>query len=162
MVHRLPACRCTCSWTTGRPESPLALSDAEHTAGIDASPGDTVRILVYLENSAAEAGGDALAARNVRVRVVFQAAATADHEVGATVTGDNVLTRTRSEPVHGGNIHVRTTGPTVLEVVSGTSFACVRAPEARRLGLTGPSCGYNQFDGADQVIIPLPDGITDP
>lgn len=94
-------------------------SQSQFDAGIDATGGDIVDVLVYIHNGAAQNVGDQAIARDVRVSTDFGLNQRIRHSIDTIFTGSNV-----SNSGFSGRVHVNTPGNERIEAVpnSGELF----------------------------------------
>ncbi len=138
---------------TGR-DANYAANASEHAAGINAKPGDKVRVSVYFHNGATPDFPSATTALNTLVQTQVDAGSSTSHNVSAAVTADNANAAYSIDASRGGDTKINTAVPTTLSYVSGSTQLCIKDAAAVEYGLTSTgSCG------SGQVLVNLPDGV---
>lgn len=96
----------------------FSLSASDHDNGVSADPGETVELIIYYHNGAADAPENI--AQNMRVRATLPSGTATVHTVSAQISADNAGTVTSSQK--GGNMDVHINGNAQrLEYVSGST-----------------------------------------
>jgi hypothetical protein len=106
-------------------------SAERHSAGISAKLGDRVRVLIWLDNGANEAGLPSETARDVVINASVSTSDGMHHEISATVNASNAKTINSSMPAYGGDAHVTTMARARLAPLAEGSFVCMLAEDAR-------------------------------
>lgn len=134
---------------------------AEYERGLSASPGDEVIVSIFFMNASATRYSTA---HNTRLRARFETTPATVHEVSAAIAMDNGMVAYSGQPGMGGSLRIRTTVPTRLVYVPGSTDMCLsrQSLSIRRPPVPGDPTGACAQAGNDRSAkyVRLPDGIA--
>jgi len=136
----------------------LAKNAEEHHAGISATEGEIIRVIVWFHNSGSEEKRSETTARGVRIGAAFGNEPSSRHSIATIISAENA--EAIRSPNFGGDASVNTATPTILQYVSGSTAACLQTGDALEKGAaTSESCG-DYPDRKCRYYMRLPDGVA--
>jgi hypothetical protein len=136
----------------------LARNAEEHHAGISATQGEIIRVIVWFHNSGSEEKRSETTARSVRIGSAFGKEPSSRHSIATIISAENTEA-IRSSNL-GGDAIVNTAAPTILQYVPSSTGACLQTGAALERGATASeSCG-DYPDRKCRYYMRLPDGVA--